>query len=566
MYVLGISDGRLNSGVALMKDDEVLFCVNEERLQRKKNKGGFPVLSVEQAIQESKIRHKDINAIAVGGIYTPNVFIRLFRSMNDRMTCNYAHRGLKSEILDILEHKSGFTYSTIPKRYEKEFLSLVHQLIRKDLPRGLKKKPIRFFDHHLCHAASAYYTSGKRKALCITCDGGGDGIFYSANIIRGGAIKRFHSISCRHSLGEFYTLITSYLGFTPHRHECKVTGLAAHGKPSNVKVDFPFEIQGTTVVYKSRFGRAGIRQMKQLLSSYSRKDIAAWLQFHTEDVLTGMIRFAIKKTGLSDIVLAGGVFANVKMNQRIHEMDGVTSIYVFPQMDDAGLALGAALAYSKPSPRILKHVFFGKSFTDEEIEKSLTASGLQFERYKKIEKKIAHLLSEAKVVARFNGRMEYGPRALGNRSILYQTTDKTVNDWLNKNLRRTEFMPFAPAVQYEYADSCFHNIKGAEHTAEFMTITLNCTGWTKKHCPGIVHLDGTARPQFVVKQNNPGFHAIINEYRKLTGIPMVINTSFNMHEEPIVQSPDDAIRSFKESGIDALAIGNCLVEGKQVHP
>ena len=184
--------------------------------------------------------------------------------------------------------------------------------------------------------------------------------------------------------------------------------------------------------------------------------------------------------------------------------------------------------------------------------------------FKNIESEIAKLLARGFVVARFNGRMEFGPRALGNRSILYQATDKTVNDWLNKKLRRTEFMPFAPATLAEYANKCYKNIKGAEYTAKFMTITFNCTNWMKKKCPGVVHIDGTARPQLLSREDNPSFYKIIDEYRKITGIPSIINTSFNIHEEPIVCSPKDAVRAFKIGHLDYLVIGNYLVKNENI--
>ena len=176
---------------------------------------------------------------------------------------------------------------------------------------------------------------------------------------------------------------------------------------------------------------------------------------------------------------------------------------------------------------------------------------------------IAQLIAQGKVVARFDGRMEYGPRALGNRSILYQTTDVSVNDWLNKKLKRTEFMPFAPATLAEQANDYYHDIEGADYTAQFMTITFDCTDRMKRMCPGVVHIDGTARPQLVTSEGNPSFYAIISEYYKLTGIPSVINTSFNNHGEPIVCSPQDAIDSFKKGGLDYLAIGSFLVKGEQ---
>jgi carbamoyltransferase len=208
----------------------------------------------------------------------------------------------------------------------------------------------------------------------------------------------------------------------------------------------------------------------------------------------------------------------------------------------------------------MDQVYFGPEFSDEDIERDLELNGLEYTCHQDIECQIARLLSEGYVVARFNGRMEYGPRALGNRSILYQPTDHSVNDWLNQGLSRTEFMPFAPSTLQQYAEQCFRDVKGAEDAARFMTITFNCTDWMKEHCQGVVHIDNTARPQLVIQDENPSYYKIIDEYRKLTGLPTVVNTSFNIHEEPIVCTPSDAIRAFNMGNLDYLAIGSFLVK------
>jgi carbamoyltransferase len=236
-------------------------------------------------------------------------------------------------------------------------------------------------------------------------------------------------------------------------------------------------------------------------------------------------------------------------------------------MSDCGVGLGAALAVyydrdDRPAAdtRCLETVFLGPSFSDEAIEECLRGAEADYTRPDNPETEIARLLAGGAVVARFDGPMEYGPRALGNRTILYQPTDPGVNDWLNEALHRTEFMPFAPAVLEEEAERCFDGLAGAERTARFMTITFDCTDWMKQQCPGVVHVDGTARPQIVRKQDNPGFHRILEEYRALTGLPALINTSFNIHEEPIVCTPADAVRAFDIGHLDYLAIGPFLAK------
>lgn len=210
-------------------------------------------------------------------------------------------------------------------------------------------------------------------------------------------------------------------------------------------------------------------------------------------------------------------------------------------------------------PERFETVYFGPEYSDSAIADVLRKNGLEFEKPDAIEDRIAELLTEDCIVARFDGRMEYGPRALGNRSILYPARDPEVNQWLNHQLGRTEFMPFAPAALASEAHRLFKNIAGCEKTAEFMTITCDCTETMSRDCPAAVHVDGTARPQLVTPESNASFHRVLKRYFELTGVPVLINTSFNMHEEPIVCSPEDAVRAFLLGRIDYLAIGGFLV-------
>jgi carbamoyltransferase len=231
-------------------------------------------------------------------------------------------------------------------------------------------------------------------------------------------------------------------------------------------------------------------------------------------------------------------------------------------MGDGGCGTGAALYHSQTEERkpTISNAYFGPDFSDDEIAKELKEAGLEFTKPDHLAKEVAELIHSGKVVARFDGRMEYGPRALGNRSIMYHAREPEVNQWLNKRLGRTEFMPFAPVTLYEAREKYFFNIKGAEHTAEFMTVTFDCTDQMKKDCPAAVHIDGTARPQLIRREVNPGYYDILKEYEKISGISSLINTSFNMHEEPIVCTPFDGIRAFLQGNLDYLAIGLFLVK------
>jgi carbamoyltransferase len=283
-----------------------------------------------------------------------------------------------------------------------------------------------------------------------------------------------------------------------------------------------------------------------------------------EDVARHYVQRWVERTGVKQVVCAGGVFANVKMNQRIMEIPGVDEIFVFPAMSDGGVGVGAALALQADliglAPQRLPDVYLGPSYSEAELEAALRFSGLPFRRSPKVESDIADHLVANRVVARFGGAMEFGPRALGNRSILYPALEPEVNKWLNARLQRTEFMPFAPISLAEAADDLYVNIGRMRMAAEFMTVTCDCSPRMRKESPAAVHVDGTARPQLVRAEVNRQVHRILTEYRARSGIPTLINTSYNMHEEPIVCSPEDAIRAFKDSRLEVLALGDFLVE------
>lgn len=551
-----------------MDNGKLIYAVDEERLSRIKSHPGFPENSINRIISE----HGDsIDAIAVGGIVTPFILTRIFRHLHiiesEILSGKDDMRALISNFikfkLRLSSIKPDFFFSILQRPF------LVH-LLMKGLPKNLKRKPLIFVDHHLAHASSAYFTSGREKVLCITADGYGDGVSLTVNVCENGDIKRVYEIDGYNSFGTFYSLITIMLGFKSHRHEGKITGLAAYGNAGNVSVKFPFVIKGGRISYTGEWGWKGIKKIAEKLRGYSREDIAAWLQENLEMEICKIVKKYVKETGIRDVVLAGGVFANVKLNQRICEFPEVKSVYIFPDMGDGGLSAGAALYLwskrmksekSELKYQNLNHVYLGWEYSNKEIERELIKHGLYYKFYREIEPRIAKLLSEGKTVARFTGKMEFGPRALGNRSVLYQATDPTVNDWLNKKLGRTEFMPFAPSTLIEHASSSYKDYRKALHAAQFMTITFHCTDWMKEKCPGAVHVDGTARPQLISKKYNPSFYRIIDEYRKITGIPTIINTSFNMHEEPIVENPCDAIKAFVSAKLDYLAIGNYLVKG-----
>lgn len=574
MRVLGIATG-VDSGAALVEEGQILAAVNEERLSRMKLVEGFPRASIREVLSIAGHSMDDVDAVLVGATEEPLVdelrsFDGWFESEQERMA-----GFLKRIAGKVARYREEFPI--LEKAYYALQAPIFHRR-RRAIPRILYEEfgfdgPVRFVDHHLAHIASARFTSGFEDALVVSLDGGGDGKSGRVYSARGDRLREVFSISAYHSLGNYYAYVTRLCGFRAQKHEGKITGLAARGTPRYVNLlrEFIDEEEGTFVNHGQVAFWEAVRELdRRLPVGWDRADLAASIQHHFEEVVRRFLTHWLERTGHRNVALAGGVFANVRVNQEVHELPGVGRTFVHPGMTDGGLAVGAALAACipgilsetmEPSLEPLPHVYFGPDLPAGEVAGALRDADLSPEPCRgSVEAEVARLLSEGRVVARATGRMEYGPRALGHRSILYQPTDPSVNDWLNARLDRTEFMPFAPAVLEEQANRCFRGLAGAEDTARYMTMTFDCTDWMAREMPGVVHVDRTARPQLVSRGQSPGFHEILREYRARTGLPGVINTSFNRHEEPIVCSAEDCVRAFLEAGLDHLQIGDVLVE------
>jgi len=602
MIVLGISPLDKDSTVSLVKDGKVLYAAGEERFTRNKWQDGFPAEALQAGLDYTGIRLDDIDVVAYP-FFDWRKETQLFtKNMQDEQTFLGAapfsdtHQQIETALAKVPTRTQpipGLTDAN--EKMEKRLLNKVfyrlagvegvlsrniarrgsqdwsreamtyHQAWQEELEENLSELGLRDklkrYDHHLSHAANAFYASGAERALIVTLDGYGSGLAGSVCIGQGNRLRRIHKIEYPHSLGTFYESVTSSLGFKPTRHEGKIVGLAAYGDP-DILLDVilnrfhqtpgNFWLRESNNVYFSRY----------LSTLFPKIDVAAAYQRALEIVATNYVRHYVQQTGMDTVVLSGGVVANVKMNQRIFEIPEVRRIFIYPNMGDGGCGTGAAFLMSQQhlqEREAYQTVYFGPDYSDDLIASELQAAGLTFEHVTPIEPVIARLMHDGNVVARFSGRMEYGPRALGNRSILYHATEPEVNQWLNQRLGRTEFMPFAPATLFEERHRCYENIDGAEHAAQFMTITFDCTDFMKRTCPAAVHVDGTARPQLVRADTNSSFYRIVQEYYRLSGIPAIINTSFNMHEEPIVNSPRDAIRAFLQGNLDYLAISNFLV-------
>lgn len=576
-----------DSGAAVAVDGKLVAAVNEERLTRIKQDRGVPVKSVTEVMKIVNLTPGDINEIRIVGHPPFKKFVAFVK------TTFRVYRLLGSDFFKILFSKDKFQ-SVISRRLgsnAKERINMFSAVITDSFnmlkllisfrTRGFNGT-IKYIPHHLCHLYGAYSASGiKEKCLVINFEG--TSFAYTTNIFIGeaGRLRELASTPDPHAVGHFYAAITELLGFRPGFHEGKVSGLSSWGRMDETVIKnfdklyrvmekmiwvegLELRISKEVFTYPFYYSTHG-KSLPDSLKGYKREAIAWAAQKRLEEIASEIVKRAIKATGIPKIVLTGGVTANVRMNQVIHELPEVKEIFIYPAMGDFGNAHGAAIAPKNPGEKIkiqkLRDLYLGPEYTDREIEKVLRDFGLKYKLVKSgLEKMAAGKLSKGKIVCLFRGQMEFGPRALGNRSIIAAATSHAVNDRLNDALKRSEFMPFAPVILYEEKDKYLKNVSGGEYPAEFMTITFSAKELMYKKCPAVVHVDGTARPQLIKHGVNPFYYNILKEYSKLTGVSVLINTSFNMHDEPIVCAPRDAVSTFIASGLDYLVIGDYFVD------
>lgn len=548
--VLGLNySGMHDSSIAIVAPDgEVLYALSLERVSRHKQDGRFPFQLLED------IPWDKISNVAVSN----------------------------SEKYIVPENSQSKTH---PVKLPKDIVAdRSHSDEYYRLLKGIKKEK-EFFSHHKAHASSSFYGSRFDDAICLVYDGGmfnehWFGGIYGASKKEGIKTIDLFSTQSYSNITHLYTYITALLGFSPLRHEGKITGLAAYGKvtpelkelltswfhnPEKLIPLFQWEdIYATNTPPSIKINQTNLKKVQDELSQFSKEDLAATVQFLTEEhimqILTNLKKLDIKQ---DNICLAGGLFANVKINQRVSEF-GFKNIFIAPPMSDDGTALGAAWLSLSQKTKLkaepFKNVYFGdgdslKNFLNKN-------SSIKYDRYEKTEKFIAKKLSEGFVFAIFQGDSEFGPRALGNRSILAQATHYDINNGLNKRLSRTEFMPFAPVIRDVDCQKYFYLKEGEKFTAKFMTITVNCTKDAKLNCPAVVHVDQTARPQVIEKQDNVFIYEVLTNYANMTDKYALVNTSFNIHEEPIVNSYEDAIKGFFKAGLDYLYLDGIIISLK----
>lgn len=569
MYILGISCYYHDSAASIVKDGEIIAAVEEERFSRKKFDDGFPTQAIDYCMREAKISSHDLTCIA---FYDKSVL------KFERLLDNYiavAPRGLGS-FLDVM-----------PKWLHKRLW--VKEEIRKHLDKY--KGKIIFPEHHMSHAAYAYFTSPFDNAAILTVDGVGEWTTASLGFANNTDIKLVNDIRWPHSLGLFYSAFTYYLGFKVNDGEYKLMGLSSYGKPKyydlimneliDVKNDGSCHLNMKYFAFT--YGKTMInKKFEQLFDCPTRKedskieqihyDIGASAQLVLEEVLLKIVHHASTKTRKKNLCLGGGVALNGVANYRILKEGPFDNIYIPPSPGDAGSAIGSALyAYyyflknkrkieTELGKTISSNIYLGPYYSNDAIKLFLDSKEIHYEIFERQEllKKTAKLISEQNVVGWYQGRMEWGPRALGNRSILADPRNGNMKDILNEKIKHREmFRPFAPSIMEEFASEYFE----LDIPSPYMLLVAKIK--KPDSIPAVTHIDGTGRLQTVSKTASPLYYDLINEFYKITGIPVVINTSMNIRGEPIVNTPEQAYSMIQKTEMDYIVMGNYIVSRKE---
>ena len=565
MYILGLTTLG-DSAASLIKDGELIAAAEEERFSRKKHHSGFPYEAIQYCFDYAGITLKDV--AHVGHYWKP--WILRHKAMQAVKSAFVSHDMFKARVdrgvVQVSENYLGMFRHA--KRLREHF--------------GESDFKFHYIEHHQSHAASAFFVSPFESAAILTWDGTGEDTTTLFSQGNGNKIKILKRIKLPHSLGQFYSAVTNYIGFDMFAgDEWKVMGLAAYGKPKyydfftekvlkkNGRGDFQFDIKVLDhhLAKHYQFPETIVKEIGEPRKpgeelTEHHWNIACSAQKALEDTALYLARQIKEMTGEKNLCMAGGVAFNSVMNGRIFHETPFENFYVQPAAGDAGCSLGAALMVwhqklGKPRKFVMNHAYYGPKFSNEECQKVLDEAGLKYETLpdEELLPKVAKMISEGAIVGWFNGRMEWGPRALGARSFIADPRRKDMREILNDKVKLREwFRPLAPSMLEEHGREIF----GVEHHDPFMITVIEVSEEWKKKIPAVVHIDGTARPQMVNKKVNPRYWNLINEFKKITGIPLLLNTSFNI-QEPIVCSPKDAVNTFGNSNFDALVLENNLV-------
>lgn len=568
MIILGIHTGH-DAGACLFDGHQLLAFCKEERLTRVKNDGNrFKLAAVDEVLGIGGIRRDEVDAV-------------IFTRMRFPLSV-YSGVAVKTRLQDLSRRVRNISKGVslireMKKRSvidENEIIDL--RKLRKAM--GVRQDvDIRFVNHHFSHVLCSYkYTTWEEDALFISCDAGGDGAYYSAYAFDGSSFQRLiggddlllKPQPQAASIGVAYSMVTALLGYTVNRHEGKITGLAAFGKPvvaSEIANAFTLEKDGSIA---TGFATAGELRtfIAALIKPLSREDAAASIQSAAERVMLGWVKILLKRFPAKYIGMSGGVFSNVLLNQKVAELPGVDEVFVFPAMGDEGLPVGNCAAYLVEKygwdgvvRDQLGDVYLGRPYTGSDLFSAAKNQDFTIHSTNAPAVETARLLADGWVGAIFSQRMEMGPRALGARSIIASPVKKEINDSLNKRLERTEFMPFAPYVLAEDAETVFDISDKNREACNYMTITTFVHAEYQEKIPAVVHVDGTARPQVIKRETNPLYYDILKEFKGITGLPCLVNTSFNAHEEPIINTPSEALQALRDNRIDFLVCDNGLI-------
>lgn len=556
MISLGLNYSNLHdSSACIARDGDILFAVCEERITRVKHDASFPVRAIHACLDFAGVRSEDLDFVCQGWPPPGPQLRHDLKCMFSGLSPLTA-RGLYSLFKD---QSNNYSERGGMKLFRRSF--------------NAERAHFRFIDHHLAHAISAYAYSGFDEAAVLVLDGRGAWEATSLWHGRDGHLKPIWTIPFPNSLGLFYAQFTHYLGFTPYSDEWKVMGLAPYGKPG-IKLDqfinlskIPYSVSSRLLLGEFSKPLAALEaQMGPARKPESEiedrhKDLAFAVQDACEQAMMSLARNAVEVTGSRNLCLAGGVALNSKANGKILSSGIVDRIFIQPAASDDGVCLGAALAPylengGKLPLRRMRHASLGNECSPVEIEKAIETYKLRAHKVPDPSVAAADLLAAGKIIGWVQGRMEFGPRALGNRSILADPRDPEMTVKVNNAVKFREWWrPFAPSMLAEVAPEYIESATDSP----FMILTAQVRPEKRSVIPAVTHADGSARPQTVERDVNPLYWNLIHEFGKRTGVPVVMNTSFNLRGEPIVSTPTDAIRTFFTSGLDALVIGDFVV-------
>ena len=565
MYVLGISCYYHDAGAALVKDGMLIAAAEEERFNRKKHYSDFPTLAVAYCLREAGISIEDVDYI---GFYEKPLvkFQRIVETVLAQWPLTYWSWVKAMPIWLMTKLRIGTT-------------------IQKEL--GVDKD-IHYCQHHCSHAASAFLVSPFEEAAIITADGVGEWATTGWGVGKGSDLKLLKEIRFPHSVGLLFSAITAYLGFRVNDAEWKVMGLAPYGKPRyldkfrqivDLRDDGSFRLKMKYFAYGHSTTRSFTRAWEDLFGRAQRPreselddfhaDIAHSGQKLVEEIMVRMATHVQKQTGQKNLCIAGGVGLNCVANWRIFQESGFENIFIQPAAGDSGGALGTAFylyntVLKNPRTFVMNHSYWGPSFTDDQILEALNQRDLRYEYFDREEdllNKTAQMIEDGKVIGWFQGRLEFGPRALGARSLVADARNPKMKDIINAKVKfREAFRPFAPSVLKEHAHEYFEMPEGMD--APFMLLVPKVRQEMHRVLPAVTHEDGTGRVQTVTDEDNGRYYRLIKAFGDRTGVPVVINTSFNVRGEPIVCTPTDAVNTFLNTGIDAVVMGNYVLTEK----